>query len=187
MDAQELKIREKELALKRRKQNLSAVKFVIGVLLLGVLGYALDIEKFVYIQGKDDRTFLSSNQSLLQEKNLNKRLSNITFLEAINGRKSAYLIAIKLQTQAEIDQAKSQIIELKKVEERKKAEREKAAEEEIKQAKEAEKQAKEAADAAKQRAEALRSATRKAYDRALQEAFPYQNLSDLKKRGVQIP
>ena len=182
-----IKIREKELALKRREQNLSTVKFVVGVLLLGALGYALDIEKFRYTQGKDDRTFLSNNQPLLQDKDLRKRLSNIAFLEGINGRKSEYLTAIKRQTQAEIDQAERQIEELKKAEERKKAERQKAAEEKIKQAKEAEKQAKEAADAAKQRAEALRVATRKAYDRALQEAFPNQNLFDLKRRGVQIP
>ena len=182
MNTQKLQILEKELALKRREQNLSMAKFVLGALLLGGLSFALDLKSLIYVQGKDDRTFLSSHLSLLREDNLQKRLSNIAFLEAINGRKSEFLSALKEQTQAEIDEAEKQKERLKKIAEREKAEREKAAEEEIRRAKEAERQAEEAAAEAKRRAEASRLEAQKAYDRALQEVYPYA-----KRRGDLIP
>ena len=39
MNDRDLKIEEKKLALERRGQNLSLGKFVVGVFLLGVVGY----------------------------------------------------------------------------------------------------------------------------------------------------
>ena len=86
MDSSDLKIREKELALKKRKQNLSAGKFVVGVVLLGVLSFNLDLFTFFYTRDKDDRDFLSSQRLLLQESDLQQRLQNIAFLDGISAR-----------------------------------------------------------------------------------------------------
>ena len=62
-----------------------------------------------------------------------------------------------------------------------------AATEEVERVKEAERQAEEAAAKAKVQAEALRAETQKAYDKALQEAYPNEDLFDLKRRGALIP
>lgn len=187
MNAQEVQIREKELALKRRGQTLSFAKFVVGVLVLGVLSFALDVKSFLHTLNSDDRSFLSRHESLLREPDLQKRLENIAFLEGISGRKSDYLSARKKQTQAEIDEEKKQKEKLKRAEERERAEKEKAAAEELERAKEAEREAEEAAAEAKRRAEAWRVEAQMAYDRALQEAYPNEDLFELKRRGAQIP
>ena len=187
METHELQIRERELALKKREQNLSAGKFVVGAVLLGSLSLILDIESVLYTQYKDDRAFLSSHLLLLQEIDLQKRLTNIELLGGISGGKLEYLELLTTQTLAEIDEEKKRRDELQRTEEREKRERENAAEDEINRAREAERQAEAAAVEAKRRTEDLRSQVRKAYDRALQEAYPHESLFDLKRRGVEIP
>ena len=187
METHELQIRERELALKKRKQNLSAGKFVVGAVLLGGLSLILDIESILYTQSKDDRDFLSRHLLLLQESDLQKRLINIELLGGISGGKLEYLELLMHQTLAEVVEEKKRRIELNSTEKREKTEREDAAEDEINRAREAERLAGEAAVEAKRRTEDLRSQVRKAYDRALQEAYPHESLFDLKRRGVKIP
>ena len=187
MNTQEMQIREKEITLKRREQTLSLIKFVLGVLVLGFLSFALDVKSFLHTLNRDDRDFLSTFESHLREPNLQKRLENIAFLQGITGPKSEYLSAAMEQTKAEIEAEEKLKEKLKREEERERAERRKASAEEVKRAKEAERQAEEAVTKAKRRAVALRTEAQKAYDRALQEAYPHKNLFDLKRRGAQIP
>ena len=187
MNAQEVQIREKELALKRREQTLSFAKFVVGVVVLGTLSIALDVKSFLHTLNRDDRDFLSRHESLLREPDLRKRLKNVVFLQGINGRRSDYLSALVEQTNAEMDEEEKQIEKRKREEERERVERMNAAAEEVERVKEAERQAEEAAADAKMRAETLRAETQKAYDKALQEAYPHENLFDLKRRGALIP
>ena len=46
------------MPLEKRRQNLSVIKFVIGILLLGFLGYVLDLQRFIYTQEKDIRDLI---------------------------------------------------------------------------------------------------------------------------------
>ena len=166
---------------------MSAGKFVIGVVLLGLLGFMLDINSFLYTQDKDDRTFLSSHRILLLEKDLNKRLSNISFLKGISGRKLEYLDAVEVQTLAEIDQADKHREELKRKKEREDAEKEGASRAEVQRAKKAERLAKEAAEEAKRQTDIALLEASKAHDMALQEAYPNVDLFTLKRQGYRIP
>ncbi len=100
MDDRELRIEVKKLAVERRGQNLSAGKFLVGLVLLGLLGFGLDLKSFLYTQDKDDRTFLAAHRILLQEENLGKRLTHIAFLHEISGGRIEFLSQLEKQTES---------------------------------------------------------------------------------------
>ena len=139
MDHRNLQIEERKLALQRRGQNLSAMKFFAGVLLFGALGIALDVSSLFHTQNHDDRTFLAGHRALLQEMDLDKRLENISFLLEIGGSGIEYLSFLESQTKAEIGTRKLREELEKKTEERTASEQVMAEEDKLREAREAEK------------------------------------------------
>ncbi|MDE0345975.1 MAG: hypothetical protein OXI66_09375 [Boseongicola sp.] len=187
MDHRSIQIEERKLALQRRDQNLSAVKFFVGVLLLGVLGIVLDVSSLLHTQNHADRTFLAGHRALLQEKDLVKRLEDIAFLREIGGSGIEYLSLLESQTKAEIEKRKLREELAKKTKERRASEQVRAEEDKIRETREAEKLAEAELEDVEQEIQALRAATQKSYDRALQEAYPHSDLFELKRHGYQIP
>lgn len=182
-----MQLKEKELVLNKRAQDIGIVKFIVGTLLIGVVGLMLDFDTFFHEKIDDDRTFLVNQIELLREKHPSKRLSNIITLKGINGAPSQYLNDLEKEAIAEIKEKKAKKEVERKIALRKKAENEKATKEKIEKARQEEKVAIAAKVKAEKQARLLRLATIKARDKALQDAYPRMNLFELRRKGYQLP
>lgn len=187
MDNKELELKEKEVRLLKRGQDLGMLKFLLGGLVFGLIGYVLDLDKFIHTKNHDDRQFLVNQIERLREPEPVKRLENIRFLKTINGTPSEYLNNLEKEAVAEIEEVRLNAEAEKRTAERQRLEREQREAQEIERARQAELAAIAEKEEAQKRIEEARVTTMKAHDAALQEAYPGVDLFELKRRGAILP
>jgi hypothetical protein len=107
----ELVVKQQELELKRVEARAGAYRFVIGTLLLGVLGIALNVGVFLHAVRKDDREYLERNMDLLQEQDPTKLLANVKMLRRVGQPLEEALNATEQYAQATIALRKQRIAE----------------------------------------------------------------------------
>ena len=168
MDEREFCIQKKRLSLEKRRQNLSAWKFVVGILLLGFLGFVLDIHSFFYTRDENNRVWLSSHLPYLLERDPQIRLNYVSAFKLINTNQPKIQIVLDHFEEAAQNEIKAAEAEKatkaaneklqEKIRETNKAESENLNNELLAKAREEERKAKEAAANAARQEEAARRA-----------------------------
>lgn len=187
MDKEELSLKNRELTLTKRAQNIGIVKFIFATAVISLIGLLLDVSTFFHERVDNDRTFLVNQIELLRESDPVMRLENIHFLKKLNGAPSTYLNNLEQETIAEIDRDKADQELRKKIDQRVKAEQEQGASEKLARAKEEERIAIQAKFDAETKATESRKQTKKTHDLLLQNAYRNERLFELNRKGYQLP